>query len=110
MAITKTKKVELVADFDSRIKDAQSMVFVQFKKLNVKETIAMRRSLRAQGVEYKIIKKTLDITTRKLDNQAECLLPFRHGQQSSRTKTDSSNTTDHLYQHHHHHRHHKGPQ
>jgi large subunit ribosomal protein L10 len=59
MAITKTKKIELVASFDSQIKDAQSMVFVKFKKLPVKETIELRRSLRAAGVEYKVIKKTL---------------------------------------------------
>ena len=59
MAITKTKKVELVAEFDAKIKDANSLVFVQFKKLPVKETIQMRRDLRNAGVGYKVIKKTL---------------------------------------------------
>ena len=59
MAITKTKKVELIAQFETSIKDAQSMVFVQFKKLPVKETIELRRGLRKAGVEYKVIKKTL---------------------------------------------------
>jgi large subunit ribosomal protein L10 len=59
MAITKAKKVELVEAFDTQIKSAQSMVFVSFKKLSVKDTIAMRRGLRAAGVGYKVIKKTL---------------------------------------------------
>lgn len=59
MAITKAKKVELVAAFEAEVQNAQSIVFVNFKKLSVKDTIAMRRGLRASGVGYKVIKKTL---------------------------------------------------
>jgi large subunit ribosomal protein L10 len=59
MAITKQKKVELAKEFFDKTKDAQSLVFVQFKKLTVKETQALRRALRAEGVGYTVIKKTL---------------------------------------------------
>jgi large subunit ribosomal protein L10 len=59
MAITKAKKAELVEVLDEKLKGAESIVFVQFKKLSVKDTMAMRRALRASGVGYKVIKKTL---------------------------------------------------
>jgi large subunit ribosomal protein L10 len=59
MAITKQKKVELAKDFSDKTKDAQSLVFVGFKKLTVKETQALRRALRTEGVGYTVIKKTL---------------------------------------------------
>ena len=59
MAITKSKKVELIQGFEESLAGVQTIVFVQFKKLTVKETIEMRRALRAEGVGYKVIKKTL---------------------------------------------------
>lgn len=59
MAITKDKKVSIVAGFADMLKDAQSVAFVQFKGLTVKEAIALRRALRAEGVTYKVGKKTL---------------------------------------------------
>ncbi len=59
MAITKEKKIALAKEFADKTKTAQSLVFVQFKKLTVKETQALRRSLRAEGVGYTVIKKTL---------------------------------------------------
>jgi large subunit ribosomal protein L10 len=59
MAITKDKKVSIVAGFADMLKDAQSAAFVQFKGLTVKEANALRRALRAEGVTYKVGKKTL---------------------------------------------------
>ena len=59
MAISKQKKVEIVADFAEKVKDAQSIVFVNFRKLPVSETISLRRALRAEGVGYSVVKKTL---------------------------------------------------
>ena len=59
MAITKDKMVSIVAGFTDMLKDAQSVAFVQFKGLTVKEAIALRRALRAEGVTYKVGKKTL---------------------------------------------------
>lgn len=59
MAITKDKKVAIVASFADMLKDAQSVAFVQFHKLTVKDANALRRNLRAEGITYKVGKKTL---------------------------------------------------
>ena len=59
MAITKDKKASIVADFADMLKDAQSVAFVQFKGLTVKDANELRRALRAQGVHYQVGKKTL---------------------------------------------------
>jgi len=59
MAISKDKKASIVASFKDMLSDAQSVAFVQFNKLTVKEANALRRALRAEGVTYKVGKKTL---------------------------------------------------
>ncbi len=59
MAINKDKKREIVSSFADILKTAQSVVFVQFDKLTVKDAQALRRSLRAQDVGYKVGKKSL---------------------------------------------------
>ena len=59
MAITKQKKVEIVEKIRESVKDAVSVVFVGFKGLSVKDTGAMRASLRDGGVGYYVAKKTL---------------------------------------------------
>lgn len=59
MAITKNKKKEIVAKVTDALKDATSVAFVNFHKMPVSETTAMRKALRAQGVGYAVAKKTL---------------------------------------------------
>ncbi|MEK7134449.1 MAG: 50S ribosomal protein L10 [Patescibacteria group bacterium] len=59
MAITKNKKKEIVAKVIDALKDATSAVFVNFHKMPVSETTAMRKALRVQGVGYTVAKKTL---------------------------------------------------
>lgn len=59
MAITKAKKKEVVTSFSDMLKDTQSTVFVQFTNLLVKDANALRRALRAEGINYKVGKKTL---------------------------------------------------
>lgn len=59
MAISKDKKVSIVASFKDMLADAQSVAFVKFDRLTVKDSIALRRALRAEGVSYKVGKKTL---------------------------------------------------
>ena len=59
MAITKQKKVEIVANATETLKGAVSGVFVGFKKLTVAEVNEMRNALRAEGVKYTVVKKTL---------------------------------------------------
>lgn len=59
MAITKDKKLSIVASFSDMLSDAKSVAFVKFSKLTVKEANALRRALRAEGITYKVGKKTL---------------------------------------------------
>ena len=59
MAITKQKKQDIVAKLGEALKDAASVVFVQFRGLSVADTSAMGRTLRDQGIGYYVAKKTL---------------------------------------------------
>ena len=59
MAINKAKKQEILADLSAAIKKNPSLVFLNFHKLTVADTMAMRRGLRAGGVGYVVAKKTL---------------------------------------------------
>jgi len=59
MAITKQKKVELIASMSERLADAKSVVFVNFKALGAADTKILRRKLSADNVGYFVTKKTL---------------------------------------------------
>jgi large subunit ribosomal protein L10 len=59
MAITKAKKQDIVATLADSIKDAASLVFVQFKGLSAHNTFAMRKTLRGENVGYYVAKKSL---------------------------------------------------
>ena len=59
MAITKAKKQDIIAKLEGIKKEAESVVFVQFKGVTVKDTTAMRRAMREAGVGYYVAKKTL---------------------------------------------------
>lgn len=59
MAITKAKKQDIVAKVSDALKDAVSVVFVNFKGLSVADTSAMRKSLKQEGIGYYVAKKTL---------------------------------------------------
>lgn len=59
MAISKLKKVSLIEQTSEKLDGVESIVFVGFKKLPVKDTILLRRSLKKDGVGYTVLKKTL---------------------------------------------------
>lgn len=59
MPISKTKKVEILSTLDAGMKDAETVVFVNFHKLPGKDLTALRKSLRESGVTYYVAKKTL---------------------------------------------------
>lgn len=65
MAISKQKKGEIVTKLSKAIKDAKTLVFVNFHGLKVKDTTDLRRALKAEGVSYQVSKKSL--TKRVLD-------------------------------------------
>ncbi|MEX0932397.1 MAG: 50S ribosomal protein L10 [Parcubacteria group bacterium] len=59
MAITREKKEEIVEKLSGALKEAKSLVFVNFKGLSVANATEMRRALQEQGVSYKVAKKNL---------------------------------------------------
>lgn len=67
MAISKAKKVEIIATLEAGIKSAETVTFVNFHGLKVNEVSELRKQLRAAGVSYYVAKKTL--VKRALDAQ-----------------------------------------
>ena len=59
MAISKEKKVGIYENIKKSLKNAQSVVFVNFHGLGVKETTDLRNKLREEKVNYFVAKKTL---------------------------------------------------
>ena len=59
MPITKAKKVELIDKVAGALKKSKSVVFINFHTLNVTDDMAMRKALRAEGVGYLVVRKTL---------------------------------------------------
>ena len=59
MAITKAKKVEILARLGEVKETSDSIVFVHYKGLSVADTTSMRKELREKGVGMFVAKKTL---------------------------------------------------
>ena len=59
MSITLEKKKEIVSDLENSLKDAKSVVFVKFDKLNVSDVNSLRRGLQKEEIGYYVAKKTL---------------------------------------------------
>lgn len=57
--LTKNQKIELVKGLTERIKAGKSAIFVDFKGLKVKDSTELKKSLRAAGVEFVVVRKTL---------------------------------------------------
>ena len=59
MAITKAKKNEIYEDLKDRFAGAGSIAFVNFHGLSVGDVQELRSALHANGVSYKVAKKTI---------------------------------------------------
>src|SRR5574343_1167302 len=59
MARTKVEKKEILEKLEKIVKDAQSMVFVNFHGLNVGDTTLVRRKLKSENVGFFVSKKSL---------------------------------------------------
>ncbi|MDO8589794.1 MAG: 50S ribosomal protein L10 [bacterium] len=59
MAISKAKKGEVLTKLKAAFKSAKSLVFINFKGLNVANATQMRRALKSEGISYTVAKKTL---------------------------------------------------
>lgn len=59
MAISRQKKEDMWKKVVEIVDTSKTVVFVGFKGLTVFDAIAMRRTLRTQGVGYKVVKKRI---------------------------------------------------
>jgi large subunit ribosomal protein L10 len=53
------EKVQAVADIKERLEGAEAVFLTEYRGLTVKAVQTLRRSLRASGAEYKVVKMTL---------------------------------------------------
>ena len=59
MALKKEQKIEIVDKLSKALSKAASVVFVNFKGLNVADATALRRNLRSMDIGYTVSKKSL---------------------------------------------------
>ena len=82
-------KVELkrpiVEEIANSVKDAQSVILVNYSGLTVEQDTILRRQLREAGVQYKVYKNTMMNFAFNLHKPSACLQPsiqikYRNGQ------------------------------
>ena len=59
MSKNRERKVQLVAEIKERLEKSQSVILTDYRGLTVAEMNELRRSLREQNVEFKVLKNTL---------------------------------------------------
>lgn len=59
MALSRTKKAELIEEYTSALQGSKSAVYVKFKGLPVGETSTLRKQLFGENLKYSVVKKTL---------------------------------------------------
>ncbi len=59
MALTRTKKAELIDSYTNALKGAKSAVYVKFKGLSVADTSILRSQLFSENTHYTVVKKSL---------------------------------------------------
>lgn len=78
MAITRSKKEEIVSKVADITKSAKTLVFANFKGLTVAEQNEMRKAFKGLGVGYTVAKKTL--LKRALEGKYEGQMPELAGE------------------------------
>lgn len=71
-------KAPIVEEISANIKDAQSVVVVDYRGLTVAQDTELRKSLREAGVTYKVYKNTY-MTRAFKDTDFEALAPYLEG-------------------------------
>lgn len=59
MSVNKENKKQLVSELAAQLKEAKTIVFVDYRGLTVAEDTVMRRNFRNENVSYKVCKNTL---------------------------------------------------
>lgn len=71
MATSKAKKQYQLTELETKLKDAKGVAFVKFDGATVMEVQQARRDLRAKGMTYSVLKKTLMALAAKNTDLAE---------------------------------------
>ena len=76
---TRSQKEIIVKDLADKLKSSRAVVFSDYKGLSVKDMTSLRQELRTQGIDMKVVKKTLinialkdagiEMDVRKLEGQ-----------------------------------------
>ncbi len=93
--LQKSKKEEIIKDLEGAIKGSQSLVFVNFHGLKVSDETKLRSSLRDQGVNYKVSRKTL--LARALKGKAEGVVPELAGEVAIAYSKDAISSPREIY-------------
>jgi len=91
----KSKKEEMIKEFEGAIKGSESMVFVNFHGLKVSDETSLRKNLRDQGVSYKVGRKTL--LKRALTGKATGELPELSGEVAIAYSKDQTASAREIY-------------
>ena len=59
MSVNKENKKQLVSELAAQLKEAKSIIFVDYRGLTVAEDTIMRRNFRNENVSYRVCKNTL---------------------------------------------------
>ncbi len=59
MAITRKEKEEVLANLIEELKNSKGVVFVEYRGVTVKDLDKIRKTLKSEGVKYRVIKVTL---------------------------------------------------
>ncbi len=93
--LQKSRKNEMMKELEGAVKDASSLVFVNFHGMKVSEETALRRDLRNQGVTYKVFRKTL--LKRVLTGKAEGVMPELTGEVAVAFSPDETASAREIY-------------
>jgi len=93
--LLKSKKEEMIKDLEGAIKNSESLVFVNFHGLKVADETKLRKSLREEGVSYKVSRKTL--LARALKGKAEGEIPELAGEVAIAYSKDQTSSAREIY-------------
>jgi large subunit ribosomal protein L10 len=93
--LLKSKKEEMIRDLEGAIKGSESLVFVNFHGLKVNDETKLRRSLRENGVSYKVGRKTL--LKRALAGKATGEIPELSGEVAIAYSKDATASPREIY-------------
>src|SRR3990167_7817971 len=93
--LQKSQKEKIVKDLEQAVSGSESLVFVNFKGLNVADETKLRRDLRDKGVTYKVSRKTL--LRRALAGKAEGEIPELPGEVAIAYSADATSSAREVY-------------